>query len=876
MKGWAQWYAQALGWSVFPLIPAGKIPFPETRGHRDATRNPAAVGLIWDANPQANIGLHLADNGLMAFDVDAHKGGLDSFNRLQAEHGPITSPLVCHSPSGGFHLYYRVPAGRKPKGRPAEGIDGKYNGYVLLYPSVAASKVDGQLKHYTWGHDLSGPWPQIPEAPEWMLIPARPEGEHTRARVGDLADVPKIREALGKLPVSDFMAWITAGMALKSWQEVTEGAEDTGFALWQEWSETDPNPDHHRDGELEYRWSTFLRGAGDAHAAGLGSLFHAAGMTREQTELPPEVAFAQPGELPPGLRPVVWTDAPQVPGYDAPADETVELLAGKFAASLQQPTVERVNWWTGGNCEATARILGLCNVPLTDELRAHIAHDAATRTTCRGQLADSPDRRDTRERTGLSGVLEVGNGEISSAVVAVQNLYLPSWPEVFQRAGKLVRVTEEGRILEHNVPSLSQLLETRLNVIKSKKPAEVPEALARRVLDLQHYPGVPELRGAVRLPFARPDGSPVEEVGFDQSTGFYLAPHSVPAARVLSSGEEVRAALDAVWQPFSLFPWQDEVAKAAMWSAILTAVARMSLPTAPAFVMDAQTAGTGKTLLGECLMLAAGAGTDARHFPRDEAELEKRVLAWLAECTPGLLLDNAKGTIRDDSTICSILTSERYTGRILGASQGRTVDNRALWVFTGNNLIIRGDMVRRVVKCTLHSPANADRRQFPFDPRDLLGAEWRANALSLLMTYGAAGMPQQAASGMASYQAWDRLVRGACQWYGLGDPLAAIDRAREEDPQVVEAKAMAHAWNARFADEAILLREIPNRPMAGEIAAAWAEAYGAICEADGRDNPKKLGYWLRGMKGVNIDGFQFEFVMDANLHTRRWRLVKIA
>jgi hypothetical protein len=45
------------GLSVFQLQPRSKIPFPDSRGFKDATRDEATIRDWWRQHPTANIGL---------------------------------------------------------------------------------------------------------------------------------------------------------------------------------------------------------------------------------------------------------------------------------------------------------------------------------------------------------------------------------------------------------------------------------------------------------------------------------------------------------------------------------------------------------------------------------------------------------------------------------------------------------------------------------------------------------------------------------------------------------------------------------------------------------------------------------------------------
>jgi hypothetical protein len=107
-----------------------------------------------------------------------------------------------------------------------------------------------------------------------------------------------------------------------------------------------------------------------------------------------------------------------------------------------------------------------------------------------------------------------------------------------------------------------------------------------------------------------------------------------------------------------------------MVAAILTAAIRRSLPTAPGFVFDAPAAGTGKTLLAECLCILVGSEPDLMSgLDRDEAQMRKRLLAHIRCGKPILAVDNITGVL-SSSTLAGFLTAEFFGDRLLGVMTG--------------------------------------------------------------------------------------------------------------------------------------------------------------------------------------------------------------
>jgi hypothetical protein len=97
--------------AVFPLPPGSKTAEPGWT--RRVTMSLAVIGESWPAG--ANIGVACRASGIVGLDLDRHAGspdGVASFARLCAARGqPCPETFTVATPSGGLHLYFRVPPG---------------------------------------------------------------------------------------------------------------------------------------------------------------------------------------------------------------------------------------------------------------------------------------------------------------------------------------------------------------------------------------------------------------------------------------------------------------------------------------------------------------------------------------------------------------------------------------------------------------------------------------------------------------------------------------------------------------------------------------------------------------------------------------------
>ena len=142
-------------------------------------------------------------------------------------------------------------------------VDVKYNGYIVVAPSVVNGKT------YKWFEGKSLLECSPPPIPLWL----HPHVVNMAAKVqlgkNSLASITFIREpkteerdlvlkALALIPADNYENWVSVGMALKS------GGFD--LADWEVWSNTSSK---FQEGECAARWNSFKR-----NGVGLGTIFY--------------------------------------------------------------------------------------------------------------------------------------------------------------------------------------------------------------------------------------------------------------------------------------------------------------------------------------------------------------------------------------------------------------------------------------------------------------------------------------------------------------------------------------------------------------------------------------------------------------------------
>jgi hypothetical protein len=173
-----------------------------------------------------------------------------------------------------------------------------------------------------------------------------------------------------------------------------------------------------------------------------------------------------------------------------------------------------------------------------------------------------------------------------------------------------------------------------------------------------------------------------------------------------------------------------------------------------------------------------------------DEEFRKRLLTLLMAGEKICLFDNIVGTF-DSPSFAAALTSGVYQDRILKTSRSPKVLVRTLFLMTGNNLTLTGDMTRRVLRARL-KPDDHDltKREYSFDPvvkATVMRKQIVCSVLSLINHWKHCGQPRQSGT-MPSFSEWDTLVR---------QPLAFI-AAQLPQSGLVDVLASSFGISQRF------------------------------------------------------------------------------
>jgi hypothetical protein len=408
------------------------------------------------------------------------------------------------------------------------------------------------------------------------------------------------------------------------------------------------------------------------------------------------------------------------------------------------------------------------------------------------------------------------------------------------------------------------------------------------VRQLARAPHLRPLRGVTHTPIVRADGSILGDAGYDPVSGFLHLPDvTVPAVPARPSEAQLAGAVALLRAMLTDFAWVGKHEEANFLGVLLTPLLRLVCP--PPYklvVIMARQPGSGKSLLGEIVRTVHG-GVLRTEMPHDDAELSKSLTSILSQTTaPVVEFDNVSGTLRS-SRLAGLLTSDVYGGRILGSTTEVELPNDRLWVVTGNNLSLGGDLVRRSTWVTIDPGVPNPELRTDFAIPDLRGwvrahrAELLAALLTLVAAWVAAGRPTPEARSSDSYGAWRAVVGGVLAHAGVPGEFDAADSAQQsigaDDEGWGEFLTALHAVVGEQEFTSSRVVEFLSRPdtLAAQglppLADALPEALAEKFERSPRVG-QSLGKWLQARDGRWAGSLVCERVQRNQHGSALWRI----
>jgi DNA polymerase-1 len=232
--------------------------------------------------------------------------------------------------------------------------------------------------------------------------------------------------------------------------------------------------------------------------------------------------------------------------------------------------------------------------------------------------------------------------------------------------------------------------------------------------------------------------------------------------------------------------------------------------------------------------------------------------------------DNLKERL-DAADLAQALTATSWQDRVLGRSETIELPVRCVWVATGNNPDLAGDIPRRCIRIRLDSRVERPwlRTGFQHSPLEAWAWEHRGEqawaALTLVQAWLDRGRPAWDGARLGSFEAWAEVMGGILQAAGVPGFLGNLDEFYAHvDPEGTAWRAFVAAWWQEYQDDPVLARELLPLAEAAEV---------TLGGKDETARAKSLGRRLERMRDRVVNGYRIE---KAGLEhqTVRWRLRK--
>jgi len=469
-------------------------------------------------------------------------------------------------------------------------------------------------------------------------------------------------------------------------------------------------------------------------------------------------------------------------------------------------------------------------------------------------------------------------------ILAILEYELERCDDIFQKRGKLIRIsvdtnTDKLTITDLLAEDIRRILSERCKFMKLSSSGDkwdlcnLPADYCNNIYKTQRHLKFKEINDTATQPYLRKDGSLVNMPGYDQDTKifshFSKDDFPIQAEPTREDAENSLLCIDGL---LSEFPFASEEDKAAAISAILTSTIRISLPNAPMNHCNAPQSSSGKTLLMKCIgAFNTSFPVASLEFPNNNEECAKKMLALLKKGTGVIFFDNANSNLTAYPSLCSILTDEYFSDRILGQSEISEVSTRALFLSNGNNVVPLKDLRRRVIEFvilpTCENPATRTFSKRPLDEILLNRAYYVSLVLTMIRAWIVAGCPEVDVPTIATYKDWSNWCRQVLLWLGLPDPATSLFRALDDDPDRLILRRFLHAWHDSFKNQRVMLRDAIER---GNT--TLKEVLTEINDGGKILNHRSIGKWLSKHSRRTVDGLTLEKDDSITLSAGSWRV----
>jgi len=393
------------------------------------------------------------------------------------------------------------------------------------------------------------------------------------------------------------------------------------------------------------------------------------------------------------------------------------------------------------------------------------------------------------------------------------------------------------------------------------------------------------LSGIVEHPFINDEWELVTKDGYDSGTGLYSVLHKKLKIELI----DPKVAYDYLAnEVLAEFPFQTKTDVATAIGMFMTAVQRPYVigdSGMPGFAIVSPKPSSGKTTLAQLLSYSVyNRPVAATGWSDSEEELGKHLLAILREGHSCVLFDNIKKDASIQSNeLAKAMTSGTYSRRKLGSNETEEVPSSALWLFTGNNILFRGDFATRILPIRI-VPKTERPESRKFDRGNI--GKWamdnRKKILSAILSVVMAGKDvDDSGPDSSRFKEWNKFVRLPILEVSGIDLLEVFSMNNFMDDEAVAKGDFLQMLRKSFGDNPFLTKDIIQLAKGVKVKGSSVavdsngEEVSHIIESafseKATTNIKTLGRHVLGMKDFIMGGLML--IREEGRPPAKWRVV---
>lgn len=427
-------------------------------------------------------------------------------------------------------------------------------------------------------------------------------------------------------------------------------------------------------------------------------------------------------------------------------------------------------------------------------------------------------------------IIQVNNRQIRDVLTDTLDALVQNAKDIFTQQGELVWVLipdhddeQTPKIKRHNEDSLRIKLGECANYVAETKDTikqvNPPREIIRSVLSKGQWK-LPELVGIIETPVFRDDHTLLDTPGYDTQTRKFYVPGPGLSKLAIDEKPTQRDAARAVdfinEELLHDFPFIDRASWANMLALLLTPIVRNIIKgCTPMAMINATTAGTGKTLLCELVsIITTGRYGAMLGAPQREEEFEKVLVSAFA-CGTNLIIFDDVNIVLKANALHRALTSQIFAGRLLGLSQNGLFPVESTFMCSGNNIRVAREIPRRCYWININANTEMPwlRNNFRKKMIKIWTTENRGYVIDALLTivraWLVANRPQGHYKKIGTYESWSEIIGGILTYAGVVGFLENAEQEYDKQDFVrAEWEIFLRAWWRKYKNEPQVLRYI--------------------------------------------------------------------